>query len=134
MENEFKIDGELFSENDNLIQENGETTEVSDVETFEGLGDILNEEEETPVEETPKAEEPKKEEPKKEVNEDTTPYQDIVSHFQSKGIFGDISEYEDEEFTFDGSEESFVELLERKKKKMLLISCIKKFYLNYLLL
>jgi hypothetical protein len=117
MENEFKIDGELFSENENLIQDNGENTEISDVETFEGLGDILNEEEETPVEETPKVEEPKKEEPKKEVNEDTTPYQDIVSHFQSKGIFGDISEYEDEEFTFDGSEESFVELLERKKEK-----------------
>jgi hypothetical protein len=51
MENEFKIDGELFSENENLIQDSGENTEISDVETFEGLGDILNEEEETPVEE-----------------------------------------------------------------------------------
>ena len=124
MENEFKVEGDLFSDNDGLINENPDTTELTHEETFEGLGDIIDQEE-TP-EETPEVKTPevKKEDVKetKEIKEtpvgdDTTPYQDIVSHFQSKGFMADLSEYEDEDFKFDGSEESFSILLERKAEK-----------------
>lgn len=120
MENEFKVDGELFSDNDGLINENPDASELSHEEVFEGLGDIIDEEEPSETSE-PKAPEAKKEEVKetKETssNDDTTAYQDIVSHFQSKGFMSDLSEYEDEDFKFDGSEESFSILLERKAEK-----------------
>lgn len=123
MENEFKVEGDLFSDNDGLINENPDAPELSHEEVFEGLGDIIDEEEpsETPEVKTPEV---KKEEVKetKEVketssNDDTTAYQDIVSHFQSKGFMADLAEYEDEDFKFDGSEESFSILLERKAEK-----------------
>ena len=111
MENEFKVDGELFSDNDGLINENPDASELSHEEVFEGLGDIIDEEEPSETSE-PKAPEAKKEEVK-----ETKAYQDIVSHFQSKGFMSDLSEYEDEDFKFDGSEESFSILLERKAEK-----------------
>lgn len=123
MENEFKIDGELFSGNENEVNDPGKAIEVSTEETFDGLQDIIDDFEEPinndePLEIKPAEVKPDvKPEEIKNTNEDTTPYQDIVNHYQSKGMLADLSEYEDDDFKFDGSEESFTELMSRKSQK-----------------
>jgi len=122
MENEFKVDGDLMSDNNGLINENPDTTELSHEEVFEGLEDIIDDletPEETPEPKTPEVKKEEVKETAKETssNDDTTAYQDIVTHFQSKGFMSDLSEYEDDDFKFDGSEESFSILLERKAEK-----------------
>lgn len=55
-------------------------------------------------------------EPEKEVKtDDETPFQIIAEQF--KGKLFDDEDFEDEEFKFDGSEDSFMELFERKVQK-----------------
>ena len=129
MENtEFNIPGEPRSGDENLITDLGnanvEDIEIDD-EINEDLASMINEEDDSPADdglETPPADdvkpadEPAKPDNKKPENTDSTPYEDIVAHFQATGILGDISQYEDEDFKFDGSEESFNELFERKTR------------------
>lgn len=129
MENtEFNIPGEIQSGDENLITDlgssNPEEVQVDD-EINDDLAAMLNDDEDSPddgldnnkpAEKDKPVEEPEKPADKKLENTETTPFEDIVAHFQSKGILGDISEYEDEDFKFDGSEESFTELFERKTR------------------
>lgn len=126
---EFNTGDGLMGDNDNLIdpindsQENKNSEEVAQ-ETFDGLLDIIddidgeeitdvNTEITDPIKEKPQ-EEPEKKESKKT---ETTPYEDIAIYFKEQGILSDFSEYEDDEFKFDGSEDSFKELLDRHTQK-----------------
>ena len=118
---ENKIEGELLSGNENVITDLGTQDPIEDVEVFEGLDDIIDEFEDALEGGTPEEKKDiKVEEPVKLVKEEkteTSAYEDIVAHYQSKGWLGDIKEYEDEDFTFDGSDKSFEILMERKAER-----------------
>lgn len=119
---ENKIDGELLSGNENVITDLGEQTPVEEVEVFEGLDEIIDEFEETPnADGSPeiKTEEKTSVDSNKEIKggKETSAYEDIVAHYQSKGWLGDVKEYEDEDFTFDGSDKAFEILMERKAER-----------------
>lgn len=114
---EFNVDG-LSSGNENLITDTGTNPDETpiELETFEGIADLIDDNNDNDGDEpVPPVNNSDDNPPKPNSNdEETTPFQDLVSHFQSKGWLGDISEYEDDDFKFDGSEDSFNELMERK--------------------
>lgn len=116
--NEFNVDG-LSSGNENLITDTGASAEDTpiELETFDGISDLIENDDLDTTEEVDTKDDASSKEDTTDTtdnNSDSTPYQDIVQHFQSKGLIGDLSEYEDDDFKFDGSEESFNELMERK--------------------
>lgn len=124
MENEFKTGDELYSGNENvitdLIGDDNPPETVLDAETFDQLSDLISDDVEiddvTPTE-TKKPDEPETSAAKPDSDTDSSAYTDIANYFKESGILDDFSTYEDEDFKFDGSEDSFKELMDRNAQR-----------------
>lgn len=124
MENEFKTGDELYSGNENvitdLIGDDNPPETVLDVETFDQLSDLISDDveiDDVAPTETKKPDEPETSAAKPDSDTDSSAYTDIANYFKESGILDDFSTYEDEDFKFDGSEDSFKELMDRNAQR-----------------
>jgi len=116
---DFNTGDGLSNGEENIIRDIAEETPevLLDEETFSSLEDLVDLDDEALEPKDPEAEAPEiKDKPAKE-DEDSSPYSDITNYFKEKGILSDLAEYEDEDFKFDGTEDSFKELMDRHAQK-----------------